>query len=298
MQLITVVGATGRQGGSVVDYLLKNDKRWKVRATTRNTNSEKSDELRKKGVEVVECNLDVYEQVKNAFKGSYGVFMMTDYWQAKEKEVEQGKNMCKAALEEKVTHVVWTSLYDADAITSKQLYLPHYQNKAEVEKYLKNECSSIPIINTAIVGFYFSNLSTWFQPEQIGDNEYVFRQPISKETTLPTYDVNDTGKVVAKLFEHPEKYTSAHAPIPLVSQNLTITDICNVLNKVKGVSIKHEPQSYEEFGAHNMPETTNNMKWYEFYKDHIIQAEKENRVVDMLTFEDWLKSDPNRITLK
>lgn len=47
MSLITVFGATGAQGGSVVRQLLK-DNRWKVRGVTRDVNSEKSKELASK----------------------------------------------------------------------------------------------------------------------------------------------------------------------------------------------------------------------------------------------------------
>lgn len=44
MSLITVFGATGAQGGSVVRQLLK-DPKWKVRGITRDVNSEKSKQL-------------------------------------------------------------------------------------------------------------------------------------------------------------------------------------------------------------------------------------------------------------
>jgi uncharacterized protein YbjT (DUF2867 family) len=80
MRTIAVVGATGSQGGSVVSHLLKAPQLWKVRALTRNTSSEKAQELEKCGVEVVQCDLNNVEQLKEAFKDAYGVFLMTNYW--------------------------------------------------------------------------------------------------------------------------------------------------------------------------------------------------------------------------
>lgn len=56
-KLIVVTGATGAQGGSVVDALLKDPSKWKVRAVTRNTTSDAAKKLAEKGVEVVKCDL-------------------------------------------------------------------------------------------------------------------------------------------------------------------------------------------------------------------------------------------------
>lgn len=55
-QVITVFGATGRQGGSVVKTFLEDRKLkgWLIRGVTRNAFSEKARDLAAKGVEVVE----------------------------------------------------------------------------------------------------------------------------------------------------------------------------------------------------------------------------------------------------
>ena len=51
------------------------------------------------------------------------------------------------------------------------------------------------------VGFYFQNVTTFFQPTVEADGALVFRQPLYKHTTLPLFDVNDTGNVVAAIFD-------------------------------------------------------------------------------------------------
>lgn len=64
---ITVIGATGKQGGSVVDTFLK-DGNLQVRALTRNTDSPKAQALAKQGAEVVQANFDDLDSLRKAFE--------------------------------------------------------------------------------------------------------------------------------------------------------------------------------------------------------------------------------------
>ena len=56
-KLILILGATGNQGGSVVESFLQ-DSQWRVRAVTRNTSSTKAKALASRGAEVVQANMD------------------------------------------------------------------------------------------------------------------------------------------------------------------------------------------------------------------------------------------------
>ena len=69
--LITVMGATGRQGGGVVRAMQASDQ-FKARALSRNPRKH-----RELGDEVVEANLDRPETLKAAFEGAHGVFLVT-----------------------------------------------------------------------------------------------------------------------------------------------------------------------------------------------------------------------------
>ena len=68
--ILTVIGATGAQGGSVVDAALKAGT-YKVRAITRNTSSEKAKALAARGVEVVKADLNDLASLVGAFQVSY-----------------------------------------------------------------------------------------------------------------------------------------------------------------------------------------------------------------------------------
>ena len=66
---IAVLGATGVQGGSVVQALLK-DGSWKIRGITRDTSKDAAKALEKQGVEVVSANIDDEASLAKAFEVS------------------------------------------------------------------------------------------------------------------------------------------------------------------------------------------------------------------------------------
>lgn len=76
---ITVFGATGEQGSSVVAALQKNGN-FNIRATTRNASSAAAQNLAASGIEVVEADQTNPASVKAAFSGTYGAFVVTNYW--------------------------------------------------------------------------------------------------------------------------------------------------------------------------------------------------------------------------
>jgi uncharacterized protein YbjT (DUF2867 family) len=66
-KLITVIGATGAQGGSVVAAALKSGL-YKVRGVTRNVNSEAAKALSAKGVELVTADVNDVKSLEQAFQ--------------------------------------------------------------------------------------------------------------------------------------------------------------------------------------------------------------------------------------
>ena len=81
VQLLTVFGATGKQGGSVVETILAHpalSSQYKIRAVTRDPSKPAAEALKKKGVEVVAADLNVKASVHTAVEGSQVVFGVTD----------------------------------------------------------------------------------------------------------------------------------------------------------------------------------------------------------------------------
>lgn len=109
-QILTVFGATGLQGSSVLNSVLESSflsSKYSIRAVTRDVNKESSKALAARGCEVVQADVENLDQVKKAVRGAFGVFALTNYWDdlsdtSKEKETRQGKNLIDASKAEGV----------------------------------------------------------------------------------------------------------------------------------------------------------------------------------------------------
>ncbi len=76
--IITVIGATGVQGGSVVDAALKSGL-YQVRAITRGVNSDKAKALEARGVEIATADLNDEQSLIKAFDVSIPSYRYQSY---------------------------------------------------------------------------------------------------------------------------------------------------------------------------------------------------------------------------
>jgi uncharacterized protein YbjT (DUF2867 family) len=101
-KLLVVFGATGNQGGSVIDAILRDPKtssKFKLRGVTRDTSNPAAQRLAGKGVEMVAADFSDKASLSKAMTGAYAVFSVTNYWESMSAEVEvtQGKNVADVA---------------------------------------------------------------------------------------------------------------------------------------------------------------------------------------------------------
>ena len=114
-KIIAVLGATGAQGGGLVRAILDDPGGgFAARAITRDRNSDKAKALAQAGAQVVAATVDDLESLKQAFRGAYGAFCVTFYWDhlSPEKESRHAKNLAEAARAEHVQHAIWSTLED------------------------------------------------------------------------------------------------------------------------------------------------------------------------------------------
>src|SRR3989441_10136095 len=130
-KLIAVIGATEQQGGGVV-RALQACGQFKVRALTRNPGKH-----RDLADEVVEADLNRPETLAAAFKGAYGVFLVTTSSLEGTDEREQGAAAVQAARDAGVKHFIWSTLPDVKAISGGKFHVPHFTSKAKVDPIVK-----------------------------------------------------------------------------------------------------------------------------------------------------------------
>ncbi|PVH71757.1 NmrA-like family protein [Cadophora sp. DSE1049] len=203
---IAIIGATGGQGGSVVNTLLSDPKmssEWAIRGITRDASKESSKKLASRGVEVVTGDINSKASMLAAFKDAYAVFAVTNYWEKLDHnlEIQQGKNLADAALESGVQHFIWSSLRNVSEMTNGKLQnVHHFDSKAKVEEYIRT--TSLPA-TYFMPGFYMSNFPGQSLRPSPPNNAYTLSMPVPSSSPVPLLaTVSDTGKFVKGILQH------------------------------------------------------------------------------------------------
>ncbi|KAJ6626353.1 hypothetical protein B0H10DRAFT_2429932 [Mycena sp. CBHHK59/15] len=249
MPIITIFGATGTQGSSVLNAVLA-DGKYTARPVTRNPESESSKALIAKGVKVVKGDLFDKNSVKDAIKGSDVVFGTTNFWDPTifpadhtgKGEIEQGKNLVDAAKEVGVKFFIWSSLPNATKESNgKYSHVCHFDNKAVIEEYLK--ASGVP---------YASLLTAWFADNLwnfgvLEKTDTGYRIPVAKyrpnDTQSITWVAHDLGQSAVALLNNytdPAKGVLGRA-FPVVTARISYPALADKISRAIGKEVVFTP---------------------------------------------------------
>jgi uncharacterized protein YbjT (DUF2867 family) len=222
-KLIAVVGATGQQGGAVV-RALQDSGLFKVRALTRNPAKHL-----KLADEVVAADLNRPETLKAAFAGAYGVFAVTNAWEAGREESRQALAAVSAAQEAGVQHFIWSTLPDVETISGGSIDVPHFTDKANVERVVRE--AGFAYHTFVIAPFYYQNLIGVMSPQKHADATAGWALPLDPEKrVIHMGDIAEIGHIVAGAFAHPE--LAGHGEhLALVGDFLSFNEIIATLNR-------------------------------------------------------------------
>ncbi|KAL7907055.1 hypothetical protein GGI35DRAFT_482413 [Trichoderma velutinum] len=210
-KLIVVVGATGNQGGSVVNTFLS-EPGWSVRGLTRNTSSAKAQDLASRGIEVVSANIDdpdywgLLGDPANENKPKQG--QPINIWAA-EHETEQLKNIIDAAAKfSTLERLVLSSLSNATKNSKgKYTHVYHFDSKGKAKDYEREHYPDL-WAKTSIfqAGFFLSNFvnNPMMQPV-MGEQDIVqFINSLDPDKKIPFIAAEeDTGPVIKALVQGP-----------------------------------------------------------------------------------------------
>lgn len=244
-RIVTVLGATGAQGGGVVSALLEQGD-WQVRAVTRNARSDAAQRLAESGCEVAEADLNTPASLDRALRGSYGVFAVTNFWDrgTRMSEFEQGRNLVHAAKAAGIKHFVWSTLPDYQALSNGKYSVPHFTSKARVDAEV--EAAGFSRYTFVEAPFYFQNFLTIHAPRKTSDGRELWRYPADKDKCrFPCGDINELGKIVAAALNQPDK-AGRGQHLALASDYLSWQNLVDILNS-QGHKLEFEQVSAEEY---------------------------------------------------
>ncbi|KAL2357958.1 hypothetical protein BJ546DRAFT_835245 [Cryomyces antarcticus] len=229
-KIITVVGITGIQGGSVADVFLK-DPSYKVRGISRDPSKPSGKAWTEKGVEMVAANLDDLDSLTSAFKRSSVIFGVTDFWQhmfnpanhekanrvgktineiAYDLEVQQGKNIVDAAAKtvDTLDRFVLSTASDAKKWSHGEItWAYHFDAKWVAVEYLKEHYPELwKKTSLLLVGVYANNFARPgpISPQKQSDGSWVLRLPCKADAPVPFIVTHkDTGYMVRGLVQSP-----------------------------------------------------------------------------------------------
>lgn len=256
-RLISVVGATSKQGRSVATTLLESNQ-YRVRALTRNRDSAEARSLADLGAEIVLAPLSLGHQreLAAAFEGADGAYLMTPQLAPEgNAELALGKQLADAAVEAGVGHIVFSTLENADKITAGKKFVPHFTEKALVADYIRG----LPVNHSFVsLAFFYTNLLEYYVPQMEGDTLLMpiylpenFRAPFVDPTTA-------TGPAVLSIFSEPDTFKGK--TLPIVGEMISPREMVETFQRVTGIKTEYRSafkrdellRYYPAFGANDL----------------------------------------------
>ena len=300
-KVILVTGATGRQGGSVIDALLAlGDANFTILAVTRDPSSPSAQRLTAKSnsIKLVKGNLnDVPAIFKEARKihdqpvwGVFSVQVSMGTGVTVVGEIAQGKALVDQSIQAGVAHFVYSSVERGGDEESwdNPTPVPHFQSKYHIERHLRD--ATIPGVPgeqmrwTIVrpVGF-MDNLKADF-PSQIfvaALHNWMGSKPNQWVAT------SDIGVFVAKAFKDSEHWD--RKAVGLAGDELTFDELSGAFQRVTGHPI---PETHSFLGSiltYVVEEARLMISWFESdgYKADIMARRQDHP--GLLTVEGWLR---------
>ncbi|MET8537943.1 NmrA/HSCARG family protein [Streptomyces sp. NPDC005065] len=239
---VTVLGATGGQGGHVVAALLAQGV--PVRAVVRDASEQRAHALAGQGVEVVEGDMSDVASLTAAFTGVDAAFGLTTPFEAGlDAEVRQGEAIIEAARRAGLPHLVMASVASADRHTG----IPHFETKARVEAALT--ASEIPA--TVVAPSYFYD-NAYGSVDEIAAGVMTTGVPADKP--LQQVSRRDYGLLVAAVIADRERWLGQR--IEVAGDEPTPAQMAEVIGRVAGglVEVRVTPleslrASHSDMGA-------------------------------------------------
>ena len=311
--VIAVVGATGAQGGGLVRAIREDpESRFLVRAITRDTGTEKAKALARMGAEVVAADVDNVESLVKAFKGAYGAFCVTFYWNhfSPERETANARAMATAARQAGLSHVIWSTLEDTRRFVPLsdnrmptlmgRYKVPHFDSKGEANSSFTELRVPTTFLNTS---FYWENfLYFGLGPKKGPDGTLAITMPMG-DSKLPGIAVADIGRCAHGIFKRGGDLIGKS--VGIAGEHLTVAEMAAAFTRVLGQPVRYNdvpPEVYRGFGFPGAEDMGNMFQFNRDFSKEFCAARDLgfSRLLNpaLLTFDAWLDQNKSRIPLE
>jgi uncharacterized protein YbjT (DUF2867 family) len=306
--VIAVIGATGAQGGGLVEAILADPRHeFAVRALTRKPDSPAARALAARGAEVVYCDLDAPDSIAAAFAQAHGAFAITDFWEyfSPERELAQAWNIAGAARRTGLRHIVWSTLedtrlqvplHDTRMPTLLGRYkVPHLDAKGESDQYFRDLPTTF--LRTS---FFWDNLIHFgMGPQRDAAGSLGFLLPMG-DRKLPGIAAADIGACALGVFR--EGTTHVGRTIGISGEHLNGEEMARELAAALGEPVRHIDMPTEQYAQLNFPGAADLANMFR-YKHDFNDSFRATRPVDearrlhpqLLDFSGWLRLHAARI---
>jgi uncharacterized protein YbjT (DUF2867 family) len=310
---ITVVGATGAQGGGLARAILADpDGEFRLRAVTRNVNSERARRLAQAGAELVAADLDHPETILAAFDGSYAAFCVTFFWShfSPEREFVHARTMARAAQEVGVQHVIWSTLEDTRRLVPIEdqrmptlhgrYKVPHFDAKGEANG-LFIDCG-VPT-TFLLTSFYWDNLINFgLGPQATSDGSLAITFPMG-DKKLPGIAAEDIGRCAYAIFQRGTDLIGK--TIGIAGEHLTCAEMADAMTRALGRNVRYDAVSPETYRHLPVPGAEDLANMFQYKRD-FESAFCGARSVELArrlnprqqTFAMWLAENKERIPVR
>ncbi|MDD9380407.1 NmrA/HSCARG family protein [Streptomyces sp. ZAF1911] len=271
---VTVFGATGHQGGSLVRAIhADRDSGFVVRAVTRQPDSDRAKELERLGAQVVRADLDDEESLVAALEGAYGAFLVTNFWEDMDAahEKAQAAALARAAGHAGIQHAIWSTLEDTreciplddDRMPTLQgsYKVPHFDGKAEADHYFTDDGVPTTFLRTT---FYWENLYGAFAPQRAEDGTFELNFPMG-DSRLSGIAVDDIGKTALAILKRGTDFIPA--TVSIAGEHLPLADMAAALAESLGRPVRYRPLTPDAFRALGFPGADEAGNMFQFYAD-------------------------------
>ena len=229
-ETILVMGATGRQGGAVVEDLLSRG--YQVRGMTRKPESKKAQRLRDLGVEIVAGNYQEPETMQAAMQGIERAFFYSGF---SRNELDEGRNVIDAAKTASISHLV----YSTGAAADPERGVPG-SVKGQLEVYLI--ASGVPYTVIRPVAFMEN-----FRGQQKMIAERGFIDSRAPDANVAFITVPDIGFIVGEVFAVPDDWRGR--AVTIAADEMTLSELAATFGRVMGRDVEYVRQPLEEYLA-------------------------------------------------